>query len=172
MDRPKYVILVTTILIAMCCAACSRNNSVIVPLLLGSVGASAVARIQVQEDFIYAAELQYEFKENDPNDRSQQWKLAGGSTKIGSGNWIEPCAPLKVSIKVHRKELKSLKLLAEEIVERPCLSSWGATSLNAELFAILLTPGTYEFTVESIETAPSFIGARTSLRVGKAYRGK
>lgn len=172
MQQTQRILSVIAVFIAICCVACSKNSSVVVPFALGPAGATTAARIQVQEHLTYAATLRYEYKENDSIERARQWTLAGGSTKINSGDWIEPCAPLKILVKVHQWDLESLKPLAEEIVERPCLSSWGATSLDAELFAITLAPGSYEFTAESLEAAPSFVGARTSLHIGRAYRGK
>lgn len=166
------VLTFAAILLATCFAACSNNSSLVVPFPLGQVGATATARIQVQEPLTYAATLRYEYKENDPVERAKQWELAGGSKKISSGKWVEPCAPLKIRVKVHQLHSQSPQPLTEKIVERPCLSSWGGTSLDSELLAITLGPGAYEFTAESLEPAPSFIGARTSLYFGRAYSGK
>ena len=172
MHMTARTLTLATVLATACCTACSNNASVVTPFPLGKAGAKVTAKLLVKERLTYAATLRYEYKENDPTERAHQWKLAGGSTRLSPGNWIEPCANLNLLVKVRQLDPPSNQLLAEKAVKRPCLSSWGADNLDAELLAITLTPGTYEFAVESLEQAPEFIAARTSLHVGRAYMGK
>ncbi|MBX7230213.1 MAG: hypothetical protein K1X48_11500 [Burkholderiaceae bacterium] len=162
----------TAVLASLLCTACASDTSVVTPFPLGKEGARVTAEVQVKERLIYAATLRYTYKEDDATERVQQWKLAGGSTRSTSGKWIEPCAELELRVKIRQLDPPADQPLAEKTVKRPCLSSWGANSLNSELFAVKLAPGRYEFSVESLAPAPAFTGARTSLYVGRAYRGK
>ena len=154
------------------CIAWAKNSSLTVPFPIGKVGAAATAEFHVRERQTYAFTLRYEYKEHDQIDRAQVWRLAGGAELERPGKWVEPGASLKIRVSVSQREGGGERPITERVVERPRLSSWGATDLNAELIAVTLSPGSYVVTAVSLDEAPSFVGARTSLFIGRAYRGK
>ena len=173
MKQPFRAWAFLAILMIVGCTAWSSNSSITVPFPIGGENrATVTAEFLVRERQTYAFTLRYEYKENDQADRAQVWKLAGGSIRESPGKWIEPGAPLKIRVNVSQQEDGRERLVVEKIVERPRLSSWGAANLDAELVAVTLAPGNYVVTAVSLDEAPSFVGARTSLFIGRAYRGK
>lgn len=162
----------SAMLMIVSCAAWSGNSSLTVPFQIGTMGASTTAKFLVRERQTYAFTLRYEYKENDQVDRARVWKLAGGSIRQSPGTWVEPGAPLKIRVNVFQQENGGERLVADKTVERPRLSSWGAGNLDAELIAVTLAPGEYVVTAVSSDEAASFLGVRTSLFIGRAYRGK
>lgn len=160
------------ILMIASCTTWSKNTSLTVPFPIGKVGTATTAEFLVVEQQTYAFTLRYEYKKDDKVDRAQVWKLAGGSELESTGKWAVPGARLKIQVRVSQRENGGERLITEKIVETPKLSSWGATDLNAELIAVTLSPGNFVVTAMSLDEAPSFVGARTSLHVGRAYRGK
>lgn len=162
----------SAILMTVGCTAWSSNSSLTVPFPIGKIGATVTTKFLVRERQTYAFTLRYEYKENDQVDRARVWKLSGGSIRESPGKWVEPGAPLKIRVNVSEQVDGGERLVTEKIVERPRLSSWGAANLDAELIAVTLARGNYVVTAVSLDEAPSFVGARTSLFIGRAYRGK
>ncbi|MEF8732481.1 MAG: DUF5625 family protein [Candidatus Accumulibacter meliphilus] len=172
MNQLFHACAFSAILMTVGCTAWSSDSSLTVPFPIGKIGATVTAKFLVRERQTYAFSIRYEYKENDQVDRARVWNLAGGSIQESHGKWVEPGAPLKIQLNVSQQVDGGERLVTEKIVERPRLSSWGAANLDAELIAVTLAPGNYVVTAVSLDEAPSFIGARTSLFIGRAYRGK
>jgi len=172
MSRSCRQMVVLALLLTLGMSAWFGVNEQITAFPLSDAGATATASLKVHQTQVYAISLQYSYKEGDQAARADVWKLAGGYVQEAPGRWSEPGAPLRVQVRVVQKLGGSERQVVERIVDKPRLSSWGSGHLNAELAAIPLSPGSYRITVVSLDEAPSFAGARTSLLVGKAYRGK
>lgn len=172
MSRSYRKIATLALLLTLGMPACAKNNTPIIAFPIGAAGATASANLEVRQAQTYAVSLQYSYKEGDQAARAEVWKLAGGSIQEAPGKWSEPGAPLRVQVRIVQEQDGGERSVLERIVSKPRLSSWGAGKLNAELTAIPLSLGSYRITVVSLDEAPSFAGARTSLHVGKAYRGK
>ncbi len=172
MSRSIRKLVVLALLIVLGASACARNDVQVIAFPIGPAGATANADFEVPQTQTYAFSLEYFYKEGDQADRAQVWKLAGGSVQESPGKWVEPGAPLRVHVRVVQKQGGAELPIAEQMVGNPRLSSWGSGTLSAELFAVPLSPGRYRVTVVSLDEARSFLGARTSLHVGRAYRGK
>lgn len=150
------------------------NSSRTVPFPIGKAGATVTAELLVLEKRPYTILLQYEFKKNHGMDRARAWKLAGGTpVEETPGRWIvEPGAELKIRVTVSRRQEGGDRLIAEKIIERPRITSWDDKTIVAELLNVSLDPGSYDVTVVSLDDAPLFVGAPTSLFFGRAYSGK
>jgi len=172
MSRSNRLHALLAFLVALGFSACAGSDAQMVPFPMGPAGASASASFSVRETQSYAVSLVYVYKEGDPGDRAQVWKRAGGSVQESTGQWVESGAPLRLQIRVFRKQAEAELPIAEKTVNKPRLSSWGAATLSAELWAATLGPGSYRVTVVSLDEAPPFLGAQTSLQVARAYRGK
>ena len=161
-----------TILMIASCTAWSGTSSLTVPFPIGKAGSATNAEFLVRERQTYAFKLRYEYKEQDQFDRAKVWKLAGGAVRESTGKWVESGAPLKIKVIIFQRDDGKEQIVMEKIVERPRLSSWGAGNLDAELIAVTLMPGHYGVTAVNLDKAPSFVDARTSLFIGRAYRGE
>lgn len=142
------------------------------PFAVQKAGSKAGAEVRIIERQTYAFELQYFHKENDQDDRANTWNLAGGSLKDKSGKWVEPGAPLRIKLKIIRRLERGEQIQFEEDISNPRLTSWGGNSLDAKLANVLLDPGIYRVSVENLNDAPEFQGAKVSLRIARAYVGK
>ena len=144
------------------------------PFAIGKAGATASVKVRVTEKLGYVAQLRYVYSEHDPADRAKMWKLANSDHKqLPDGRWFGPGAPpLLIKVAFRRVDGDSAGLILEKTIENPQLNSWGATTLNAPLAGMLLEPGVYEISAESLRDAPSFEGARTILSLDFARRPK
>lgn len=170
-NTPRPSILMA-VLFALGLSACASNTTQTVAFPMGRAGALVASDFQVREKQLYAVSLGYEYKAGDEADRARAWKLAGGSVQEGPGQWSEPGASLRLKVSVVQKVGGEDRQVTEKMIVNPRLSSWDSDRLASELTAVALDPGTYRVTVVSLDEAPSFVGARTSLGIGRAYRGK
>jgi len=160
-----------------CLAACADNTQLPKPPLslpfdVKKAGSKVETELKIIELQTYAFNLQYTFRENDQADRARVWNLAGGSVKDEAGRWIELGAPLKIKLKIFRKNEGVEQSVYEGSISSPHLSSWGGNSLNAKLANVLLEPGTYVVSAENLSDAPEFSGTQVGLSIVRAYLGK
>jgi hypothetical protein len=160
-----------------CLTVCSDNTQLPKPPLslsfdVKKAGSKVETELIIIERQTYAFNLEYPFRENDQVDRARVWNLAGGSRQDESGRWIELGAPLKIELKISRKNEGLEQSVYEGSISNPHLSSWGGNSLNAKLVHVLMEPGTYVVSAENLSDAPEFSGTKVRLSIVRAYLGK
>lgn len=135
-------------------------------------GGKVETELMIVERQTYGFILQYSFREDDQTDRTRIWRLAGGAIKGESGRWIELGAPLQIKLRVVRKFADGVQSVYEEEISNPRLTSWGRNSLNARLANVMLEPGSYLVSAESLISAPELSEAKVRLNIARAYLGK
>ena len=165
-------VLFIALVVGACMGSAAQKPPFILPFDPGSAGARVAAEFRVTEPLLYAAQLQYEFKEGHQPDRARAWRLAGGSVNEGPGKWSETGAALELRIVVSQRKAGVVSPLVSKVVRNPRVSSWGGHTLNATLVEFELDTGTYEISVESLQAAPAFHNEPVGVLVGRAYRGK
>lgn len=158
------------------CATDARlaKPPVVVPFALGKAGTEASVKVRVTEKLGYVALLSYEYAEHDPVDRAKMWKLAHGDhQQLPDGRWFGPGPPpLLIKLTFRRLDGGGTEPILEKTIENPQLQSWGATSLSAPLAGLVLEPGVYLVSAQSLRDAPSFEGARTNFSLTFGRRAK
>ena len=176
--KTRALLLAAAILVMLGCtlvwSGSPSSGSRSVPFPIGKAGATVTAELLVPEKRPYTLLLQYEFKKNHRMDRARAWKLAGGTpVEETPGKWIvEPGAELRIRVNVSRRQEDGDRVIEEKTIDRPRITSWDDKTIVAELLNVSLDPGSYVFTVTSLDDAPLFVGAPTNLFLGRAYSGK
>jgi hypothetical protein len=114
---------------------------------------------------LYNISLQFDFK--DPEERKRSWNLAGDGCKISNDKKLMPGngAVPKIRVSVFQKGDGKIRMVKEEVTEKPCITAYPSTYLESYLLHLDLAPGNYVITAVTLEDAPAYAGVRTSLSV-------
>lgn len=148
------------------------NAPLLIPFSVVTAGSAVSSELVIRKRQRYAIILRYYYQEGNNIEREKVWGLAGGSYQDESGRWLEPGAPLMISLRLVQVVNGNERSLLYTKASSPHISSHGADQLDAELADIVLEPGHYQLTAENLINAPQFQGVKTYLAVSRAYRGK
>ena len=134
-------------------------------------GGSAKLLFEVTDPAIYSVQLSFSCPEKSEMCKSRVKKVLGGAYQDASGNWKKDQSPLHLKIKIKEENKSSNKVIFDENLQGPTLSSWG-TSFIVDIFKSNIEPGKYCVEIESLINVKELTDVKAKIRVVKTYLGK
>ena len=145
------------------------------PFEAQKAGSKVETELLVVDHREYSLSLRFGFKENNEEDRARVKKLVGDDEQSKNG---DPGIPTPLRIKIREIDASGEKPLLEQDIPVLRLRSWGGSGFDKHIAYVMLKPGHYRVSVESLKDAPELVGTPLSFSIGfyaKAtsnYRGQ
>ena len=137
-----------------------------VPFSVQKMGSKVETELQIVEHRSYFFDLQLMFKETE-EDRKRVRKLAGDVMIDKNGKAIEPGVPIVLKFKVSEIDTSGEALILEQKFADLKLVSSSANSFNKRIATVILKPGKYRVSVESLKSIPDLVGTPVVFRIGR-----
>ncbi|MDU8432251.1 transporter [Pseudomonas syringae pv. actinidifoliorum] len=124
----------------------------------------------VEKPGAYAVQVDYYYADEGEFSRDRVWRAAGGRSNGKNEMPDKPGASFDIDTSII--ELKGGRKIYRSYIRRPILSSWGDSSLHAELFRLSLIPGEYKLLVRRVGESQALAGVVVKISVVDARRGK
>ncbi len=106
------------------------------------------------------------YKEVNQADRARVRKLVGSYEKDKNGKLIEPGIPIELKFKIYAIDSAGERLMLEQEIPVLGLTSWGGDSFDRQIAMVILKPGRYRISVESLKDAPELVGTPVIFSIG------
>lgn len=132
------------------------------PFEVQKAGSKVETELEVIEHREYIFSLRFGFKKNDEVDRARVKKLVGENAQFKGGTGVPTPLIFKISVIDATGERP---MLQQEIPELR-LRSWGGDSFDKHIAYVILKPGHYRISVESLKDAPELVGTPIAFSIG------
>lgn len=136
------------------------------PFEVQKAGNKIEVEYRAREHRGYYFQIRLGYKKRDQADAERVGKLAGKYAKDRSGNLIEPGVPILLRFKIYTIDASGEKLLLEQDVSELRTTSAGSGSYSKEIAMVILKPGRYRISVESLKDVPELIGTSVIFSIG------
>lgn len=126
--------------------------------------------VKAPKDERYSVKIEYFYKSGDLSDRSILWNGLGGQRLVGPSKFGEIGASFDVHVKI--LEAESGRVIYENTIVAPKLSSWGDGFLCSEVADVYLKAGSYQLLVQRDGAAGPIGSYRAQIIFAKAFYGK
>jgi len=145
--------------------ACANTTSSW-PFEVQQAGNKVEIEYQAVEHRGYFFNLRLMYKEGDQEDRARVRKLAGSYEKDKNGKLIEPGTPIELKFKIYTIDSAGERPMLEQKFSVLGLTSWGGDSFDRQIAMVILKPGRYRISVESLKDAPELVGTPVIFSIG------
>lgn len=149
----------------MACAndAQSPKPPLILPFEVQKAGSKVETELEVIEHREYIFSLRFGFKKNDEVDRARVKKLVGDDGQLKNG---DPGIPTPLRFKINVIDATGERPMLEQEISELRLRSWGGDSFDKHIAYVILEPGHYRISIESLKDAPELVGTPIALGIG------
>lgn len=140
------------------------------PFEIQRAGNKIETKLRVVEHRHYLFNLRLMYKESDQEDRARVRKLAGAYQMDKNGKLIEPGVPIQLRFKINAIETAEERPMLEKDILQPeeiRTISHGADSFNKRFATVILKPGHYKISVESLRDMPELAGTSVLFEIGR-----
>lgn len=162
-DSFGFVLMAILLLLPACTNGEPPQPPLTLPFEVQKAGNKVVTKLHVIEHREYIFSLRFGFKKNDQGDRARVKKLVGDDGQIHDG---DPGIPTPLRFKIDEIHAAGERSLLAQEVQVPRLRSWGGDNFEKHVAYVVLRPGHYRVSVESLKDAPEHIGTPIALRIG------
>ena len=143
--------------------ACAKSN---LPFEVQKAGNKVEIEYRAVEHRGYLFDLRLMYKEGDQVDRERVRKLAGRYEKDNNGKLIEPGVPILLRFKIDAIDDSGVQPMLEQEISELRMTSYGADSFDKRIAEVILKPGRYRISVESLKDVPELVGTPVIFRIG------
>lgn len=149
-------------------SACADNTQLPTPPLtlpfeVQRTGSKVETELFVVDHREYSFSLKFGFKENDGEDRARVKKLVGDDGQFKNG---DPGISTPLRIKINLIDASGDKPLFEQEISVLRLRSWGGNGFDKHIAYVVLKPGHYRVSVESLKDVPELVGTPIAFGIG------
>lgn len=142
------------------------NGPSSLPFEVQKAGNKVEIEFRAAEHRGYFFNLLLMYKEGDQEDRARVRKLAGSYEKDKNGKLIEPGIPIVLRFKINVIDDSGERPMLEQEIPVLGLTSWGGDSFSKQITTVILKPGRYRISVESLKDAPELVGTPVIFSIG------
>ena len=134
------------------------------PFEVQKAGNKVETKLRVVEHREYIFSLRFGFKENDEEDRSRVKKLVGDDGQFKNG---DPGIPTPLRFKISVIDATGERPMLEQVIPELRLRSWGGDSFKKHIAYVILKPGHYRISIESLKDVPELVGTPIAFSIGR-----
>lgn len=142
------------------------------PFAVEHAGNKVETEVRIVKEQSYSLVLYFMHRKNDREERARIRKLTGSAKKNKEGRAVEPGIPIPLTIKISVIESQEEHLIVDTELSELTLESWGADSLTKVITKLILKPGRYRVSIESLKDIPELKGTRINFGIIRTYTGK
>lgn len=137
------------------------------PFEVQKAGSRVETKLQIVEERGYWFSLLFRYKKGDGLDGARVGKLAGRYDKDKSGRLIEPGVPIVLRLKIYVINSSGDRLVLEQDVSELRMTAMGGDHYTKGIIPpLILKPGSYRISVESLKDVPELIGTPVEFQIG------
>ena len=136
------------------------------PFSVDKAGTKAEFEIRTTEHRGYQFDLHYVYDERNQSDRERVRELVGSMETGSNGKPINPGVPIFLRLHIDMLDSPSKRTVINKEISDMRLTSWGQGSFSQLISTVILTPGRYKVTIESLVDVPALKGTQTNLSYG------
>lgn len=168
MSRWSLSLALVLLAFISCLTACANSAKqarppISLPFQVGKAGSLVEAKVGIVEHREYIFSLRFGYKKNDPSDRARVKKLVGDDGQVKGG---DPGIPTPLRLKISVIDSRGERSITEQDIPELRLRSWGSDHFNKHIAYVILKPGHYRVSVESLKDAPELLGTPTAFAIG------
>lgn len=114
----------------------------------------------------YHFQLLLGYKKRDAVDAERVGKLAGGGARDKNGKSINPGVPILLRFKIYVIDTAGERLMLEQEISELNTTGAGSGSYYSEIAMVILEPGRYRISVESLKDVPELVGTPVIFSIG------
>jgi len=135
------------------------------PFEVQKAGRKVETEMRIDEEKEYRLALLFMYKKGESADFERVGKLAGRYDKDKSGRLIEPGVPIALRLKIFVIESSGDRLIFEQDVSELRTTSVGSGQFNKQVAYLILKPGHYHVSIESLKDVPELIGTPVDFQI-------
>ncbi|MBU0484385.1 MAG: hypothetical protein KKB30_07725 [Proteobacteria bacterium] len=159
------VLLIITLSILGCAkdTVLSLTPPVVLPFAVQKAGNKVETELRIVDHREYIFSLCFNYKEGDQLDRERVKKLVGDNYADKNG---DPGIQTPLKLKITALQSTGENVIIEKDISDIRLRSWGGDSFSKHIDYIIMKPGHYRVSVESLKDSPELIGTEIFLTIG------
>ncbi len=135
------------------------------PFEVQKAGSRVETEMQIVEEKEYRFGLLFLYKKGDQADGERVRKLAGYSDLDIGGKLLRPGIPTSLRFQIYVIDSAGDRLLLEQDVSELRTVGWGSGRYTKQIVYLILKPGHYRVSVESLQDVPELIGTQVELQI-------
>ncbi len=140
----------------------SRSPPLVLPFEV-KAGSKIETELHIEEHKEYIFSLKFQYKSDDPEDRVRVQKLVGEDGRHKGDN---PGILTPIRFKIHAVDATGEKPILDQEIPVLRLRSWGDGHFTKHIAYVVLKPGNYRVSVESLKDAPELVGTPIAFSIG------
>jgi len=134
----------------------------VLPFEVQKVGSKVETELRIVKRRQYVFSLQFRFNKNDAADRARVKKLVGEDGQFKNG---DPGISTPLRFKISVIDAEGERPMLEQEISELRLRSWGSDCFDKHIDYVMLEPGYYRISVESLKAVPELDGTLTAFVV-------
>lgn len=136
------------------------------PFAVQKAGTRVEFEIHAKEYRGYQFDLHYLYDGRNPRDQERVQKLVGSYETGSNGKPIVAGVPVSLRFRVDALDGRTMTMLVDKKVSDLKLNSWGSGSFSQTISTVILKPGRYLVTIESLADVPALDETQINLSYG------
>lgn len=154
-----------------CLTACAKDVGppkppINLPFEVQKSGSRVETEMRIVEEKEYRFALLLLYKKDAMADFERVRKLAGYSDLDKFGKLLRPGVPVLLKFKINIIDSAGERLMLEQDVSELRTTSMGSGQFNKQIVYLVLKPGHYRVSVESLRDVPELIGTPVEFQIG------
>ncbi|MBI5556779.1 MAG: hypothetical protein HY885_04015 [Deltaproteobacteria bacterium] len=167
--KAKWLVIALMVVLS-CFSACTDSVQLPraplhFPFEVQRAGNKIETELQVLERREYSFSLRFGFKENDEVDRARVKKLVGDHMIDKYGKLVEPGIPIPLRLRINVVDVAGERTIFEKEISEQGLWAWGGVDFAKLIESMILKPGHYRISVETLKDIPELIGIPVTFNI-------
>lgn len=145
---------------------------IILPFAVEQAGNKVETEVRIVKEQSYSLSLYFMHRENDQEDIARVRKLTGSAKKNREGRALEPGIPIPLRVKISVIESEEERLIVDTELSEHRLESWGKNRLGKVITKLILKPGRYRVSIETLKDIPALKGTHINFAIVRTHTGK
>lgn len=138
-----------------------------VPFEVQKEGSKVETTLRVLERREYLFDLRLMYKEKNPKDHVRVGKLTGGAGIDKNGKPVAPGVPILLRLKIDVIDDSGMTPMLDQEIAELRRTAHTADFFGKQIATVLLKPGRYRISVESLKDVPELVGTPVVLHIGR-----